>query len=81
MIQVKGVPHHAKAGNINSQLLKGRNRGGRFGEYVVVFDCDMIPKPDFLDTVMGHFYEKNQAGQWQSRTRLAFVQTPQVCSG
>eukprot|EP00271_Cylindrocystis_brebissonii_P008042 TRINITY_DN22077_c0_g1_i1.p1 TRINITY_DN22077_c0_g1~~TRINITY_DN22077_c0_g1_i1.p1 ORF type:complete len:1726 (+),score=392.82 TRINITY_DN22077_c0_g1_i1:475-5652(+) len=55
--KVKGVPHHAKAGNINSQLLKGRRRGWRQGAFVVVFDCDMIPRPDFLDRVMGHFFE------------------------
>ena len=36
--KVKGVPHHAKAGNINSCLLK---EGAKKGEFVLVLDCDM----------------------------------------
>lgn len=75
--KVAGVPHHAKAGNINTQLLKGRAAGTQPGAFVVVFDCDMIPKPEFLDTVMGHFYELDPQQGWRPRTKLAFVQTPQ----
>ncbi len=46
-----GVPHHAKAGNINHALLKG----GVSGEYVLVLDADMVPRRELLLSTMGHF--------------------------
>lgn len=52
---------HAKAGNIN-HALKQTN-----GEFIVVLDADMIPKPDFLDRTLGYFEDP----------KLAFVQLPQ----
>ncbi|HEY9291668.1 MAG TPA: glycosyltransferase [Microlunatus sp.] len=51
----------AKAGNIN-HALKITD-----GEYVVIFDCDHVPHPEFLRRTMGYF----------SDDELAFVQTPQ----
>jgi cellulose synthase (UDP-forming) len=51
--KVPGVPHHAKAGNINSCLLKFSH--GR-GEFLMVLDCDMVVHPDFLQRTLGHFY-------------------------
>jgi hypothetical protein len=51
--KVPGVPHHAKAGNINNALLK-EGLGG--GEFILVLDCDMIVHPDFLMRTLGHFY-------------------------
>ncbi|WIA20656.1 hypothetical protein OEZ85_005032 [Tetradesmus obliquus] len=51
--KVRGVPHHAKAGNINSALLK---EGPGSGEFILVLDCDMIVHPDFLMRTLGHFY-------------------------
>lgn len=55
--------HHegAKAGNINAALARTD------GEFVVVFDCDHVPHPDFLVRTLGHL----------SDPRTAFVQTPQ----
>jgi hypothetical protein len=53
--KVKGVPHHAKAGNINSALLKESEGSGTF---VLVLDCDMIVHPDFLQNILGHFYKQ-----------------------
>eukprot|EP00882_Tetradesmus_deserticola_P014856 GHRQ01015809.1.p1 GENE.GHRQ01015809.1~~GHRQ01015809.1.p1 ORF type:complete len:205 (-),score=52.99 GHRQ01015809.1:155-769(-) len=53
--KVKGVPHHAKAGNINSALLKECEGSGTF---VLVLDCDMIVHPDFLQNILGHFYKQ-----------------------
>lgn len=50
--KVPGVPHHAKAGNINNALLKGYSGG----DYILVLDCDMILHPDFLMRTLGHFY-------------------------
>ena len=53
--KVKGVAHHAKAGNINSALLK---EGSGLGDYILVLDSDMLVHPDFLLRSLGHFYEK-----------------------
>lgn len=86
----KGVPHHAKAGNINSCLLGG----GGSAPFVLVLDCDMIVHPEFLLRVMPHFFRQeggpgsrdaNAAPQgkegaapcWVLKEKLAFVQTPQ----
>jgi cellulose synthase (UDP-forming) len=72
----KGVPHHAKAGNINSTLLKG---GHADAEFVLVLDCDMIAHPHFLLRTVGHFYEKRADGEWELKSKAALLQTPQVC--
>jgi cellulose synthase (UDP-forming) len=53
--KVKGVPHHAKAGNINSALLKESEGSSTF---VLVLDCDMTVHPDFLQNILGHFYKQ-----------------------
>src|SRR5206468_9880395 len=36
---------HAKAGNVNAAL------GRTDGEFVVIFDADFVPEPDFLITI------------------------------
>ena len=54
----------AKAGNINEALRRTS------GDYVVVFDADHVPVPEFLQRTMGAFHH---AG-------VAFVQTPQSYS-
>jgi cellulose synthase (UDP-forming) len=51
----------AKAGNINEALARTN------GHFVVIFDADHIPQPDFLEKTMGAFLNR----------RVAFVQTPQ----
>jgi cellulose synthase (UDP-forming) len=51
----------AKAGNIN-EALKRTN-----GHFVVIFDADHIPEPNFLEETMGAFMSD----------QVAFVQTPQ----
>ncbi len=51
----------AKAGNINEALARTN------GHFVVIFDADHIPEPDFLEKTMGVFLNR----------RVAFVQTPQ----
>ncbi len=51
---------HAKAGNLNHALsLTG-------GDFVVIFDTDCVPQPDFLDKTLGYFHDP----------KVAFVQTP-----
>jgi cellulose synthase/poly-beta-1,6-N-acetylglucosamine synthase-like glycosyltransferase len=71
---VPDVPHHAKAGNINSALLKA---GDCTGEFMLVLDCDMIVHPDFLQRTLGHFYQQQQEGGaqgWGLKPKAAFLQ-------
>jgi cellulose synthase (UDP-forming) len=85
--KVKGVPHHAKAGNINSCLLK---EGPGRGVFMMVLDCDMIVHPDFLLRTLGHFYEPADGSTtaptkqeelasipWRLKDKAALLQTPQ----
>ncbi|KAI8106252.1 hypothetical protein M9435_000798 [Picochlorum sp. BPE23] len=80
--KTKGVNHHAKAGNINSFLCKASKTDA---EFVVVFDCDMIAHPGFLEKTLGHFYSKgswkngsrNKGEGWSMKQYCAFTQTPQ----
>jgi cellulose synthase (UDP-forming) len=51
----------AKAGNINHAL------GVTDSPYVMVLDCDHVPRPEFLERTMGLF----------SDSKIALVQTPQ----
>jgi cellulose synthase (UDP-forming) len=51
----------AKAGNINAALARTT------GEFVVVFDADHAPKPDFLLHLLPYFHDSD----------VAFVQSPQ----
>jgi cellulose synthase (UDP-forming) len=52
---------HAKAGNVNAALARTN------GEFVVIFDADHVPEPDFLIQVLPHFQDPE----------VAFVQSPQ----
>lgn len=58
------TPGGAKAGNINNALRKTK------GEFVVIFDADMISKASFLQKTIGYFVDK----------KMGFVQTPQYYS-
>lgn len=71
--KIPGVPHHAKAGNINNALMNE----GTSGDFIVIFDCDMICKPHFLQTVLPHFY-KMERSQFVIDENCAMVQTPQA---
>jgi cellulose synthase (UDP-forming) len=51
----------AKAGNINHAL------GHTGAPFVLVLDCDHVPRPEFLERTLGHFADD----------RVAYVQTPQ----
>ena len=59
--KIKGVPHHAKAGNLNHAMTYSR------AEFAAIFDADMIANPLFLRRVLPHFHHAN----------MAMVQTPQ----
>ncbi len=52
---------HRKAGNLNHALANST------GEFIVVFDCDFMPFPDFLHRTLGFFSDE----------KVALVQTPQ----
>ncbi len=74
--RVHGVPHHAKAGNINHAILRSQGQG----EFIMVLDTDMIAHPDFLQRTIGHFYQRSSSGSgagWVLKKRTAFIQTPQ----
>lgn len=58
----KGLPHHFKAGNINWGL---RVAGG---DFVAIFDADMIPSKFYLRSMLPHF----------TAADIAFVQCPQA---
>ena len=53
---------HAKAGNINAALRRTNS------EFVVIFDADHVPSPDFLVRALPHMQD----------SLVAFVQTPQA---
>jgi cellulose synthase (UDP-forming) len=53
---------HAKAGNINAALSRTS------GEFIVIFDADHVPSPDFLVRALPHMQDPG----------VAFVQTPQA---
>ena len=55
------MPRHAKAGNLNNALLATE------GEFLLILDADMVPKPEILDRTLGYFRDE----------RMGLVQTPQ----
>ena len=52
---------NGKAGNLNNALERTD------GDFIVVFDADHVPEPDFLHKTLGYFEDE----------KVAFVQTPQ----
>ena len=84
-----GVPHHAKAGNLNHALLE--HGIGPDAEFVAVFDADMVASPRFLRRTVPFFYSRVTGGEggggggegdgapprlW-ARNSTHLVQTPQ----
>jgi cellulose synthase (UDP-forming) len=57
-------PRHAKAGNVNNALM------ATTGEFLLILDADMIPRPEILHRTLGYFRDPE----------LALVQTPQIFS-
>lgn len=58
----RGKERHAKAGNLNAALPRTD------GEFILILDADMVPRPNILDKTLGYFSDE----------RVALVQTPQV---
>lgn len=71
--KIPGVPHHAKAGNINNAMMNESTNG----EFIVIFDCDMESKPHFLQTIIPHFL-KYENDSFVTDETIAMVQTPQA---
>lgn len=67
-------PHHAKAGNINHAIFSGETSG----EFILTLDADHIPKPQFLQRVLPHFFKFNLNRGYYEANQIAFVQTPQA---
>ncbi|MEH2376491.1 glycosyltransferase [Nostoc sp.] len=68
-----GVPHHAKAGNLNYAIFSGETSG----QFILTLDADHIPKPQFLKRVLPYFYIYNLLIGKYEPNKIAFVQTPQ----
>ncbi|KAJ3051657.1 hypothetical protein HK097_007334 [Rhizophlyctis rosea] len=49
----KGVPHHAKAGNLNNGLAECVRKGSP-GEYILSLDADMIADPTIIRRMLPH---------------------------
>jgi hypothetical protein len=52
--KIPGVPHHAKAGNLNNCILQE----GSSGQLIIILDCDMLPEPCMARTVAPFFFKK-----------------------
>ena len=68
-----GVPHHAKAGNLNYAIFSGETSG----DFILTLDADHIPKPQFLKRVVPYFYHYNLYTGKYDQNQIAFVQTRQ----
>ncbi|OYE03232.1 glycosyltransferase [Nostoc sp. 'Peltigera membranacea cyanobiont' 232] len=68
-----GVPHHAKAGNLNYAIFSGETSG----QFILTLDADHIPKPQFLKRVLPYFFTYNLFIGKYDQNQIAFVQTPQ----
>eukprot|EP00611_Tribonema_gayanum_P009013 TRINITY_DN1871_c0_g2_i3.p1 TRINITY_DN1871_c0_g2~~TRINITY_DN1871_c0_g2_i3.p1 ORF type:complete len:935 (-),score=375.26 TRINITY_DN1871_c0_g2_i3:718-3522(-) len=85
-VKLPGVPHHAKAGNLNNCILGE----GSCGQLIIVLDCDMLPEPCMARTVAPFFFTRPERagggggdveggklkGQFDNTTGL--LQTPQA---
>mmetsp|Transcript_6522 Transcript_6522/g.9832 ORF Transcript_6522/g.9832 Transcript_6522/m.9832 type:complete len:820 (+) Transcript_6522:118-2577(+) len=79
--KIPGVPHHAKAGNLNNAIL---NEGSE-GQLIIILDCDMMPEPCMARTVAPFFFEKvphNDPEYGRKKAQFDFstglLQTPQA---
>ncbi|MHC5597012.1 MAG: glycosyltransferase family 2 protein [Nostoc sp.] len=71
--KIAGVPHHAKAGNLNHAIFSGETSG----QFLLTLDADHIPKPQFLKRIIPYFYTYNLFTGKYDQNRIAFVQTRQ----
>lgn len=65
-----GVPHHYKAGNLQSGIDFALPLTGGPGEYLATLDADMIPDPQWLRALLPHLIRDSKMG---------LISPPQVC--
>jgi len=53
-VKTKGVPHHAKAGNLIGGTAMVTKLDGGPGEFIAALDADMIPQPEWLRAIVAH---------------------------
>lgn len=68
-VKVKGVPHHAKAGNLIAVTDFVTKLPGGAGEFIAALDADMIPEHDWLRALVPHLLVNS---------RLALACPPQL---
>jgi cellulose synthase (UDP-forming) len=68
-----GVPHHAKAGNLNYAIFSGET----FGDFILTLDADHIPKPQIIKRILLYFYNYNLFTGKYEPNQIAFVQSRQ----
>ncbi len=84
-IKIPGVPHHAKAGNLNNVILNEESTG----QLIMVLDCDMLPEPCFPRTIAPFFFNRLPEGtpkydeegepiRAQLDPDMGLIQTPQA---
>lgn len=72
-----GKPHHAKAGNLNNAIMNE----GTSGQFLLIFDCDMVAEPHFLEALLPHFYKRTGEDKYEVDKDVALVQSPQSFFG
>ncbi|KAH7082723.1 nucleotide-diphospho-sugar transferase [Paraphoma chrysanthemicola] len=68
-VKIEGVPHHYKAGNLQSGIDYAVTLPGGPAEYLATLDADMIPHPDWLRAILPHLLRDPE---------LALVSPPQT---
>jgi len=68
-VKVDGVPHHYKAGNLQSGIDYAVHLAGGPAEYLATLDADMIPHPEWLRAILPHLLRDPE---------LALVSPPQT---
>lgn len=70
----KTKPHHAKAGNLNHAMTVTK------GDYIAIFDCDMVCLPEFLQYTLPPFFKatsENGKIVWEADQKMSLVMSPQ----
>jgi cellulose synthase/poly-beta-1,6-N-acetylglucosamine synthase-like glycosyltransferase len=68
-VKIEGVPHHYKAGNLQSGIDYAVTLPGGPAEYLATLDADMIPHPEWLRAIVPHLLRDPE---------LALVSPPQT---
>ena len=73
-VKKPGVPHHAKAGNLNHALFEQPAIASEC-DYILILDADMAPEPQLLERAMPFFFSVRDGAL--RKNPVALVQTPQ----